>query len=157
MWGNSAMLRKIFNNNRDATSGVGTAHTSGAPDFTPIFSGVRVTRSLDWCVCFVDRFPFVKYTVVLIYFEFLSNTVSQAAIVSQQPSEHSTGQEFSHLTVETRWVSVKHCFACSDCLTTTVRALDGTIILTFNSMIPLGQCKIVYVNKYINGNIFLSA
>jgi hypothetical protein len=27
-------------------------------------------------------------------------TVSQAAIVLQQPSEYSTGQEFSHLTVK---------------------------------------------------------
>ena len=26
-----------------------------APEFTPIFSGVRVTRSVALCVCFVDR------------------------------------------------------------------------------------------------------
>ena len=26
-----------------------------APEFTPDFSGVRVTRSLVLCVCFVDR------------------------------------------------------------------------------------------------------
>jgi hypothetical protein len=32
----------------------GTAN-SGAPEFTPLFSGVRVTRSLAVCVCFVDR------------------------------------------------------------------------------------------------------
>jgi hypothetical protein len=32
-------------------------------------------------------------------------------VVLQQPSEYSTGQEFSHLTVETRRVSVNHCFA----------------------------------------------
>jgi hypothetical protein len=28
------------------TSGAGTAHSSGAPEFTSVFSGVRVTRSL---------------------------------------------------------------------------------------------------------------
>jgi hypothetical protein len=31
------------------------AHSSGAPGFTPGISGVRVTRSLVLCVCFVDR------------------------------------------------------------------------------------------------------
>jgi hypothetical protein len=35
-----------------ATSGAGTAYTSGAPEFSPVFSGVRVTRSLVLCVCF---------------------------------------------------------------------------------------------------------
>jgi hypothetical protein len=30
-------------------------YPSGAPDFTPDFSGVRVTRSLVLFVCFVDR------------------------------------------------------------------------------------------------------
>ena len=35
-----------------ATGGVGTAYASGAP---PVFSGVRLTRSLVLCVCFVYR------------------------------------------------------------------------------------------------------
>ena len=30
----------------------------------------------------------------------MSTTFSQTAIVLQQPSEHPTGQEFSHLTVK---------------------------------------------------------
>jgi hypothetical protein len=38
-----------------ATSGAGTAYPSGAPEFIPVFSGVRVTRSLVLCVGFVDR------------------------------------------------------------------------------------------------------
>jgi len=33
----------------------GTAYPSGAPEFTPGFSGVRVAQSLVLCVCFVDR------------------------------------------------------------------------------------------------------
>ena len=37
------------------TSGVGTAYPSGAPEFPPVFSGVRVTPSLVLYVCFVDR------------------------------------------------------------------------------------------------------
>ena len=36
------------------TSEAGTAYPSGAPEFTPGFSGVRVTRSLALYVCFVD-------------------------------------------------------------------------------------------------------
>ena len=38
-----------------ATSGAATADTSGAPECNPSLSGVRVTRSLVLCVCFVDR------------------------------------------------------------------------------------------------------
>ena len=39
-----------------ATSGTGTAGcTSGAPVFAAVFSGVRVTRSIVLCVCFVER------------------------------------------------------------------------------------------------------
>jgi hypothetical protein len=33
----------------------GTAYPSGAPEFTPGFSGVRVTQSLVLCVCFIYR------------------------------------------------------------------------------------------------------
>ena len=36
------------------TSGAGTAYPSGAPEFTPVFSGVRVTRSLTLYVRLVD-------------------------------------------------------------------------------------------------------
>jgi len=32
--------------------GAGTAHSSGTPEFTPGFSGVRVVRSLVFCVVF---------------------------------------------------------------------------------------------------------
>ena len=42
-------------NTTGATSGAGTANTSGAPEFTPVFSGVCVTGSLVLCVCLVDR------------------------------------------------------------------------------------------------------
>jgi len=37
-----------------ATCGTGTAYPTGAPEFTPVFSEVRVTRSLVLYVCFVD-------------------------------------------------------------------------------------------------------
>ena len=50
-------------NTTDATSGAGTAHPSGAPEFAPVFIAVRVIRFLALCVCFVDRF-------VLLYFFF---------------------------------------------------------------------------------------
>ena len=38
-----------------ATSGAGTAYPSGAPEFTLVFSGVRVTRSSVLYVCFVGH------------------------------------------------------------------------------------------------------
>ena len=37
------------------TSGAGTPYPSGAHEFTPVISGVRVTRSLVLYVSFVDR------------------------------------------------------------------------------------------------------
>jgi hypothetical protein len=42
------------------TSGSGTAYPSGAPEVTQIYSGVRVTRSLVLCSCFVDRCIFLR-------------------------------------------------------------------------------------------------
>jgi hypothetical protein len=39
----------------------GTAYPSGAPEFTPVFSGVRVTRSLVLYVCFVGLNIFYWY------------------------------------------------------------------------------------------------
>ena len=46
-----------------ATSGAGTAYPSGAPEFTPVFSGILVTRSLVFCVM---RFVFVCGGSVLL-------------------------------------------------------------------------------------------
>jgi hypothetical protein len=40
-------------------------HILGAPEFTPLFSGVRVTRSLVVCVCFVDC-PFVLFILAIV-------------------------------------------------------------------------------------------
>ena len=37
------------------TSGAGTAYHSEHLSSSPVYSGVRVTRSLALCVCFVDR------------------------------------------------------------------------------------------------------
>ena len=54
-----------FCNMRGATTGAGIAYPSGAPEFTPGFSGVRVTRSLVLCVMFC------RSLFVLLYFFFL--------------------------------------------------------------------------------------
>ena len=42
-------------NTTGTTSATGTAYPSGAPDFTPVFSGIRVNRYLALYVCFVYR------------------------------------------------------------------------------------------------------
>ena len=51
-------------NTTGATSGEGTAYTSGA---SPVFSGVRVTRSLVLYVCFVDHWlSFVLFLLAFV-------------------------------------------------------------------------------------------
>jgi len=47
-----------------ATSGAGTAYPFGVPEFTPVFSGVRFTRSLVFCVMFC------RLLFVLCHFSF---------------------------------------------------------------------------------------
>ena len=39
-------------NTKGVTSGAGTAYPSGTPEFTPVFSGVRVPQSLVFSVMF---------------------------------------------------------------------------------------------------------
>ena len=47
------MMFVSFNNNTTVvTSGAETANPSGAPEFTPGFSGVRLARCLGFCVVF---------------------------------------------------------------------------------------------------------
>jgi len=52
-----------------ATSGAGIAYPSGAPEFTPVFSRVHVTRSLVLCVCFVDRWLSFWALCCLFFFD----------------------------------------------------------------------------------------
>ena len=47
---------RVCNCTMGVTSGEGTAYPSGAPEFTPSFSGIRFTRSYVLCVCFVDHY-----------------------------------------------------------------------------------------------------
>jgi hypothetical protein len=59
-WKSRTCLRKmktkrICNRIHFKWNWAGTAYPSGAPEFTPVFSGLRVTRSLVLCVYFVDR------------------------------------------------------------------------------------------------------
>ena len=47
----------IYNSNTTVvTCGAGTTDLSGAPEFTPVFSDVRVARSLIFCVLFCRSF-----------------------------------------------------------------------------------------------------
>jgi hypothetical protein len=48
-----------------ATSGTGTALPTGAPELTPVFSGVRVARSLVFCIVFC-RSLFVLFVLFLL-------------------------------------------------------------------------------------------
>ena len=56
-------------------SGAGTDYPSWAPEFTPIFSGVRVTRSLVLCVClsFCSFVLFLLAIVLSVLLEFMDS------------------------------------------------------------------------------------
>jgi hypothetical protein len=56
----------ILEGSKELTSEAGTAYTSGTP---PVFSGVRVTRSLVLYVCFVDRHT--RHVSVIIYIRYV--------------------------------------------------------------------------------------
>ena len=65
-----------------STSGAGTAYPSGAPEFTPGYSGIRVTRSLVLYECFVDRFcPFVLFLLAIVLSVLLRYTDSDCPFV----------------------------------------------------------------------------
>jgi hypothetical protein len=50
-----------------ATSGAQTATLPEHLSSPPVFSGVRVTRSLVLCICFVDRYlPFVLFLLAIV-------------------------------------------------------------------------------------------
>ena len=53
-------------NTTGATSGAGTVYLYEAPKFTPVFSGVCVTRSLVVYVCFVFC-PFVPFLLAIVF------------------------------------------------------------------------------------------
>ena len=60
------MMFVSFNRNmKDVTYGAGTVHPSGAPEFTLVFSGVHVDRSLVFCVMFC-RSLFVLFLSAIV-------------------------------------------------------------------------------------------
>jgi hypothetical protein len=91
---------------------------------------VRLREKYDHLYIYSHILSYIRESSQLIFFK-------QKILVPS--SKHSTGQEFSHLTVETHRVCVNHCFAGSDCLTTAVRTLDGTRIFC------------LYLTIYIHG------
>jgi hypothetical protein len=54
------------NNTTGPISGAGTAFSFGAPEFTPGFSGVRITQSLFFCrASYRSMFVFFLFVIVL--------------------------------------------------------------------------------------------
>jgi hypothetical protein len=56
--------------NTSTTSGAGATYLSRVPEFTPVFSGVCVTRSLVLSVCLVDHVQMNKHLVGSTYGKF---------------------------------------------------------------------------------------
>jgi hypothetical protein len=54
----------------DATSGAGTAHPSGAPEFTPVSSGVRDTRSLALFYPVLQKQNWISVIMVIVNVNF---------------------------------------------------------------------------------------
>jgi len=69
------------------TTGAGSAIASGAPGFNPVFSRVRVPRSLDLYVFFVDRCcPFVIFFGQLCCLSFFDLQIFITPLVSSNYS-----------------------------------------------------------------------
>ena len=74
-------------NTTGVISGAGTAYPLGAPEFTPGFIGVRVTRSLIYCVCLVDRcLFFCTFSFWPLYCLFFDLRILIAPLVSSNSS-----------------------------------------------------------------------
>ena len=68
-----------------ATSGAGSADPSRAPEFTLVFGGVRFTRSLVLCVCFIDSC--LSFIFWLLYYLFFDLQIKITPLVSSNSSE----------------------------------------------------------------------
>ena len=85
------------------TSGTGTAYSSGAPEFTPGFRGVRVTQSLVLCLCFVVRCLFFFFCPLccLSFFD-LRILITSLWYLQTHLSTHDVFQEQSKI----KWKSL---------------------------------------------------
>ena len=96
-----------YTNTTGNTSGAGTAHPSGAPEFNPGFSGVRVTRSLALCVwLFVLQYFFFS-SLCWLSFEL---RIMITALVSSKSS-------YSNLAKRFHWdiYGIPYSFFCRMC------------------------------------------
>ena len=75
-------------NTAGVTSGAGTAYPSSTHEFTSVFSGVRVTRFIFLCVCFVDGWFFLFFVLfcTLCYLFFLDIQIMITPLVSSNSS-----------------------------------------------------------------------
>ena len=64
------------NNTTRTTCEVGAAYPVEAPSSSPVFSGVRVTRSLALCVCFVPFLSVIVLSVLLLINALVSPNLS---------------------------------------------------------------------------------
>ena len=87
----SIIIYDKLSNTIGATSGARTAYPSGAPEFTPVFSGVCVTRSLVLCVIFVDRVCSLVLFVLAIVLSVLLLLVIVLSVLRFMDSDYPFG------------------------------------------------------------------
>jgi len=104
----------------DGTSGAGTAYPPATLEFTPCFSGVRVTRPLVLCVCFVDH-CLSFFFWALCYLFFFDLRIMITPLVS---STHLSSLENLVITF----------IIFFNILTTVIPTLDSIIIFIARSM-----------------------
>ena len=80
-----------MSNTIGVTSGARTSYPSGAPEFTPVFSGVCVTRSLVLCVIFVDRVCSLVLFVLAIVLSVLLLLVIVLSVLRFTDSDYPFG------------------------------------------------------------------
>jgi len=100
-----------------SASRAGTAYPSGAPESTPVFSGVRVTRSLVYCVVFCrSLFSFCPFSFgyciicpASIYGFWLALWYLQALLMAVKTSPICRIRIQLLFTELTEWSNVNHC------------------------------------------------
>jgi hypothetical protein len=126
----------IKSNTTDDACGTGTAHPSGAHEFTTVFSGFRVARFVDYWLSFLYFFFWPLYClsfdlrlliisfgifklfsililkpIVVLHFQIICNIMSRVWVLGVSNLPLSTILIFDFVILPTVWYLFVHCIA----------------------------------------------